>query len=324
MIGVSIVTYRSPLSLVEQTLKGVAGWHLTEVRVHIHANASSAQEAGALQSCADRVGPLLTTTTSWSADNLGFAEAHNRGLDRLFGHGCAAVFVHNPDLVLSPAAPGHLVAEMDRLGPGPLLLGPLLELADPATMMGTGLVDTMGIRWTCDGRHLDEQQGSTLPVRPSPTHRVAGISGACLLVTRSAHEVIVAASGEFFDEAFIAYREDAELAYRAQWLGVSSYVCPGAHGRHARRLRGTTRGTDVFVDRLGVRNRFLIAFKYGRRRPGRLSAALARDVVVVMAVLLTERSSLGGLREAWVLRHVMSAKGARIRARPRPATRFGP
>jgi GT2 family glycosyltransferase len=229
----------------------------------------------------------------------------------LFGTGCTAVLVLNPDLVLDIDAVAALDAAAHTVG-GPGLLGPVLELADP-TFGGTGRIDTVGIRWTASGRHLDDRQGDPLQTAPTALTRVPGISGACLYVPRAAFELIDRASGEFFDADFVAYREDAELAYRASLLNVASYVVPAARGRHVRRLRGTTRGEDPAIDALGVRNRFLIAFKYGVRRPGRLPVALARDVVVIVGVAVRERSSLAGLRDAWHLRRRMRAKGRQVR-----------
>jgi GT2 family glycosyltransferase len=112
----------------------------------------------------------------------------------------------------------------------------------------------------------------------------------------------------------VAYREDAELAHRAALLGVPSFLVPAARGVHVRRLRGTGRGIDPQIDLLGVRNRFLIAAKYGRRRPGGTVGPWLRDAVVIGGVLLRERRSLPGLRDAWHLRRAMRDKGARIRA----------
>jgi GT2 family glycosyltransferase len=230
----------------------------------------------------------------------------------LFEAGSTAVLVLNPDLVLDPAAIEAL-QDAERIATGPALFGPVLELAEPGTLAGTGRIDTVGIRWTASGRHLDHRQGEPLDRAPTALTRVAGISGACLYVPQSAFERITTASGEFFDEDFIAYREDAELAFRAGLLGVDCYVVPAARGRHLRRLRGTSRGGDRAIDALGVRNRFLIAFKYGAGRPGRLPATLARDAVVVSAVAMRERSSLGGLRDAWRLRRRMRSKGRQVR-----------
>jgi GT2 family glycosyltransferase len=142
--------------------------------------------------------------------------------------------------------------------------------------------------------------------------QVDGISGACMLVSRAAYERVVNETGEFFDGHFIAYREDAELGVRAALVGVESWVVPSAAALHVRGLRGTQRGISVHVDRLGVRNRFLIKIKLGRYRPGRPLAAAARDLLVVLGVLVKEWSSIPGLVDAWKLRHVMREKHRRL------------
>jgi GT2 family glycosyltransferase len=312
VLGVSIVVYRSPVADVVATCRALAAQSSMPalVTVHINQAADHALSAEIEHECTQVLGDIpLRLTTSMS--NLGFCEAHNTAMRELFEAGCSAVLVLNPDLVLE----GDAVAALEdaaRDVAGAALLGPVLELAEPETFVGTGRIDTVGIRWTAGGRHLDDRQGEPLRDAPTALTRVAGISGACLYVPRLAFELIDRASGEFFDADFIAYREDAELAYRAGLLEVPSYVVPAARGRHVRRLRGTTRGQDPAVDALGVRNRFLIAFKYGARRPGRLPAALTRDAVVIAAVAVRERSSLAGLREAWRLRSRMRAKGRQV------------
>jgi GT2 family glycosyltransferase len=308
LIGVSVVTYRSSMPMLRLTLAAVAASAGVDLRLRVHANAASAADAADLHRLVSELGLSAVTEVTWSATNHGFAGAHNVSLAALFGGGCSAVVVLNPDLALAPDALTSLSSCAAAAGRR-ALVGPLLELAEPATLDGTGLVDTLGIRWTRDGRHLDTGQGRALPAFGGAARRVEGISGACLFVTREAHDAVVDASGEFFDADFIAYREDAELAWRASLLGIPSLLCPAARGRHARRLRGTLRGVDPHIDRLGVRNRFLIAFKYGAWRPGGWAGPWLRDLVVIFAVLLQERSSYAGLRDAWRLRGVMRAKG---------------
>jgi GT2 family glycosyltransferase len=284
--------------------------------VEVHANAAGDADLMVIRSAVEPVQNGVEVVVRGSSENLGFSGAHNATLSRLFSKDFAAVLVLNPDLILEPNALAELAAA-EAAASNATLCGPLLELADPGTMVGTGQIDTAGIRWAFGGRHVDALQGEPLARAPAVLTEVAGISGACLYVGVRAFEAVVGAGGEFFDEDFIAYREDAELAYRAQLLGVPSLIVPRARGRHARALRGTSRGHDPFIDRLGVRNRFLIAFKYGSARPGGVVGAGLRDVVVVGGVLIRERSSIGGLREAWALRGRMRAKGRGIRASAR-------
>jgi GT2 family glycosyltransferase len=312
VLGVSIVLYRSPIEGVLATAKALAAQSMPPDRVAMHANDMSNADAEAIRSSiGSALGTIQYDLTS-SVANLGFSGGHNAALRELFGQGCDAVLVLNPDLVLDQQALAALTSAAESIRSS-ALFGPVLELGDPDTLQPTGRIDTVGIRWVWGGRHLDARQGEPMTGLPSQPVEVAGISGACLYVPRAAYGLILAASGEFFDTDFIAYREDAELAFRAGLLGVASYLVPAARGVHARRLRGTTR-SNAAIDALGVRNRFLIAFKYGVHRPGGLAGGLARDVVVVAAVLTRERSSLPGLREAWGLRRAMRAKGARVRA----------
>jgi GT2 family glycosyltransferase len=255
--------------------------------------------------------PDISSTVRSSTVNLGFAAGHNLGLDALAGSGADGFLVLNPDVVLARDCVRLLATSM---APADALRGPLLLRARPDTLAADGTIDSAGIRWTWDGRHLDDRQGELTGTIPEQPYQVAGISGACLFVTRSALDFLRASTGEFFDAEFLAYREDAELGLRASRLGLPSYVVPEARALHVRSLRGTSRvGVSTHVLRLGVRNRFLIAFKHGAARPGAWFGAPLRDVLVVVAVLLKERSSLQGLVDAWRLRRVMRAKGRMVR-----------
>ena len=310
VIGVSIVLYRSAYSPLLATLRSIQAQTLPADGVVITVNAAHGEEV----ELRDRLSielPAWQPKFVFNEGNVGFSAAHNSALEMLFANGCAAGLVLNPDVVLADDCLHRLqdAATAARVA----LLGPVLELADPRTLRPTGLLDTAGVRWTWDGRHFDAGQGGDVTPESAPISTVDAISGACLLVMADAFRSIKDLTGEFFDEDFIAYREDAELGFRARLAGVESLVVPSARGLHVRQLRGTSRGADPHIDRLGVRNRFLIAFKYGRHRPGRWPWPYFRDLVVVLGVLLRERSSWPGVVEAWQLRHAMRAKRRRLR-----------
>jgi GT2 family glycosyltransferase len=281
--------------------------------VSIHINSASEETARHLDGSLRSILSSARLDVSWASTNDGFSAPHNRALRRFFVGGFDYALVVNPDLALACAALGEML-EADRHADGPTLWGPLCLLADPATGRGEGAIDSAGIIWTRSGRHLDAMQGRPVAsTRIDQAQRsVAGLTGACLLVSRRAWSVVDEVSGEFFDEDFIAYREDAELGYRAALLGVESRLVPDAVALHARRLRGTSRHLSDHVNLLGVRNRFLIAAKYGRQRPGGPVAPWLRDIVVLVAVLLRERTSWPGILDAWRLREHMRAKGRRV------------
>ena len=53
----------------------------------------------------------------------------------------------------------------------------------------------------------------------------------------------VSVEGEFFDEPFFAYREDADVAWRAQLLGWDCLYVPAAVAEHVRRVVPERRGS---------------------------------------------------------------------------------
>ena len=302
-VAVSVVLWRPSPEDLTTLARSLAAWKHGPVLVHVNEDDGSVVR---------RIEALLPSAeVTGSRRNDGFAGGHNALLGAAFAAHIDAVVVHNPDLVLEPGAVEAMLAAADATNT-PTLVGPALQLATGGTLAGEGLVDSLGIVWTRSSRHFDSGQGQIWEPPSGPPRAVAGVSGACLLVTKPVHDKVVALSGEFFDEDFIAYREDAELAFRAGLLGVPSIVVFDAHGRHARGSRGTSRGASKHIDRLGVRNRFLLAAKYGRHRPGGLLRPLARDAIVVAGVLLRERSSAGGLWEALRLRRHMREKGRRV------------
>jgi GT2 family glycosyltransferase len=311
-IGVSLVLFHSRPDQLVRTLRGLADQSVRPRAIHLHLNETTDEEMAAIQSVIP-----AEATVSHSATNLGFAAAHNENLRRLFADDMDAVLVLNPDLILRRDALQAL-GEFHSAHPS-AIAGPVLLLADPDTGESEGRLDSTGIVWTRSGRHLDAQQGRSVDPSLTLPQRVAGLSGACLLVPRECHRRIVDLSGEFFDADFIAYREDAELAYRAGLLGVESWLVPAAVGLHVRQLRGTARSASAAINRLGVRNRFLIAAKYGARRPGSGVLPWARDLVVLLAVVVGERSSWSGVTDAWRLRRRMRAKGKRVLAAVRQA-----
>jgi GT2 family glycosyltransferase len=311
-VGVSLVLWRTELTDVERCVQALAAQDMTPLALHVLVNEDRGGEsARGARELLQRLAPPFPTLVRGSTINHGFAQGHNILIEGLADCGAEAFLVLNADVLL---APGALRLLMDSDVPPDALRGPVLLAARPVTFTPEGTIDSAGIRWTWDGRHLDDRQGQQIgEVRQTP-YAVAGISGACLLVPRQTWKHFNDVTGELFDPDFLAYREDAELGLRGQRLGISSWVVPAATALHVRGVRGTRRtGVSPHILRLGVRNRFLIAMKHGSARPGGRFGAPLRDVLVIAGVLVKERSSMQGLVQAWRLRHVMRAKNRVLR-----------
>ena len=105
----------------------------------------------------------------------------------------------------------------------------------------------------------------------------------------------ISIDGDFFDPDFFAYREDADVAWRAQLLGWRCIYTPAAEGWHVRTVApGNRRAVSPAINMHSVKNRFLMRIK--NATPGLYRRCwlpmTARDLVVIAGCLVFEPRSL--------------------------------
>lgn len=307
-VDVVIVAHNHAATLAA-TLHGLASQSRAPSRVVVVDNASSDGSQALLVSS----GLTDLDVVAWDV-NRGFAAGANEGIRR-----CCAPWVLslNPDCRLAPDFLATLVpaaARHERLGAAS---GLLLRGAG-GDLVATDVVDSAGMVASAAGRHLDRAAGRIGPRGLDEPAWVFGATGAAALLRRAALDDVAYAGGEVFDEGFFAYREDADLAWRLQRRGWSCLYWPKAVGWHGRGLRPehARRGTPA-VNRLGVRNRFLLLWSNAdwRWRLACFPWWALRHLLVVAACASVERSSLGGLREAWIMRQAQRQRGRENAAR---------
>lgn len=193
-------------------------------------------------------------------DNCGFAHASNWGVRHTQGD---LVLSLNPDTIGRNGFVGEMVRAMGRPGEGSECVGivapKLLRADDPAILDSTGLF--------VDRRRRPYDRGQGEPDRGQyDTQLYAfGACGAAALYRRAMLEDL-ALDGEYFDEGFFAYYEDADLAWRAQLRGWRCAYAPRAVATHARGWGDTLRKRghapkDGSGPRLALRNRYLMTIK---------------------------------------------------------------
>jgi len=156
-----------------------------------------------------------------------------------------------------------------------------------------------------------------------PLHEVFGVSGAAA-VYRMSFIRDVSIDGEFLDEDFFTYREDADVAWRGRVLGWRALYVPDAAGVHIRRVTpGVRRQLPESVNRDSVRNRFLLRLKNEGLYLALRNAPfeLPRDLLTIGAVLTFERSSLPALWWLWKNRRRIMVKRRAIQSRRRTSDR---
>jgi GT2 family glycosyltransferase len=158
----------------------------------------------------------------------------------------------------------------------------------------TKTLDSAGIYFTPALRHFDRGSGACDRGAYDRLEYVFGVTGAAALYRRKMIDDI-SIGGEFFDSDFFAYREDADLAWRAQLLGWKCLYTPQAIGYHVRAVLPSNRKSlAATINMHSVKNRFLMRIKnitadlYIRHS----LAITFRDLVVLGGCLLREFSSL--------------------------------
>ena len=270
-----------------------------------------------------RLAPITTTDERIDADrNLGFSDAHNR----LIAASSAEFYLClNPDVVLAPDFVARIVDALRRDPRAGSATGKLLRATDAR------VIDSTGIVMLPSQRHLDRGADRVDAGQYARAEYVFGASGAAACYRREMLEdtkvpLHAPAEGrgfEYFDEDFFAYREDADLAWRAQLLGWNCLYVPDAIAHHGRRVTPERRGSlPAAINYYSVRNRFLLRIKnqtFGHALRFALPT-IARDLQVVGYVLLKERSSVGALRDVLRLWPRTWAKRRGIMARRRRPT----
>lgn len=163
--------------------------------------------------------------------NLGFGTGANRGVAATTGD---YVLILNPDTVVEPGTVKALAEALDR-DPGLGLVGPRMETPDGALYPSVRRFPELGVAlghaflglvrpanlFTRRYRMLDWDHDR-------PASDVDWVGGACLLVRRTAFDVVAG-----FDEGYFMYVEDVDLCWRLAQAGWRIGYEPGGRVVHA-------------------------------------------------------------------------------------------
>ena len=156
------------------------------------------------------------------------------------------------------------------------------------------VIDSTGMVGHRNRRVTDRGSGHVAGGRYGEPGYVFGPSGAAALYRRDMLED-VAFDGEIYDESFVSYREDVDLAWRAQLLGWRCQYVPSAVARHRRRVApGRRRILPAVINRHSVRNRWQYILKNEIRMGWQQDwrSILYRDIQIGGYLILHERTSL--------------------------------
>lgn len=283
-VAVAIVTYNSS-RFIEPCLDALLRQTGVPYTVVVVDNGSTDGTRKILAGYADRI-QLIENT-----ENLGFAAGQNQAIAATSSEW---ILTLNPDMFMTPGFLQKIV-EAGNLDPSVgSVSGRLLSIGADLVPPSQPRIDSAGIYFTPSMRHFDRGWRQTPGERFGQMEYVFGASGAAALYRRAMIDD-VSEDGNFFDPDFFAYREDADVAWRAQLLGWSCLYTPKAVGYHVRSVVAGNRGSvPALINMHSVKNRFLMRVKNstgGIYKRFWLPATL-RDLAVVAGCLVCEPGSL--------------------------------
>jgi GT2 family glycosyltransferase len=283
-VSVTIVTYNSG-RFIRRCLESVLDQDYRAREIIVVDNASTDGTTDILEQFEDRC------QIYYNQQNIGFAAAQNQAIALSRGEW---VLTLNPDVLLLPGFIQHLVdaGHFDpRIG---TVCGKLLTMTAHFEIPHKPVVDSTGIYFNPMLRHLDRGSQEVDNGHYLQYEFVFGATAAAALYRRAMIDD-VSVDGEFFDCDFFVYREDADVAWRAQLMGWKCLYVPYARGYHVRKvLPGNRRALPAEINMHSVKNRFLMRAKNisaDLYRRNWFSITL-RDLVVVACCLFRERTSL--------------------------------
>src|SRR5436853_3783497 len=284
LVSVTIVTYNSG-RFIKRCLQSVLAQKYPYREIIVIDNNSTDGTVDILEQFEDRC------VVVYNDENIGFAAAQNQAISLSSGDW---VLTLNPDVLLLPNFIQALVdaGMMDsKIGS---VCGKLLTILASFDLPEKPLVDSTGIYFTPMMRHLDRGSQEIDNGHYLNYEYVFGATAAAALYRRAMIDDI-SLDGEFFDSDFFVYREDADVAWRAQLMGWKCLYAPYARGYHVRKvLPGNRRALPPEINMHSVKNRFLMRIKnispdlYRRN----WFSITTRDLTVVGCCLLWEHSSL--------------------------------
>jgi GT2 family glycosyltransferase len=307
LVSIAITTWNSAAT-IERCLESVCAHDYAPLEVVIIDNASTDGTPAILERYRAKCDVVL------NEKNVGFSAGQNQAIRRSRGEWVLSL---NPDVMVGEGFIRDLVRAGESDSGVGTVCGKLLRWAPGATNELTNVLDSAGMYFLRNLRHLDRGSGEQDRGQYDQSEFVFGATGAAALYRRTMIED-VSVFGEFFDEDFFAYREDADLAWRAQIMGWKCLYVPTAVAWHVRRVTPERRSQlPLLINWHSVKNRFLMRQKnispwlywrllpyFGVRDLAVVGYALLRDRRLFSAVVypLRHRSETRRKRE-WIQAH---------------------
>lgn len=291
-VGLVIVTYNAA-AYIPRCLTAVAAQSRRPDRVVLFDNASRDDTAEISRRTASSFDLPLEIMAS--VENIGFAAANNRAVERLTD--CELVATLNPDAFPEPEWLAALVEAADRHPEAASFASRLVLAEDASRLDGIGDVfHVSGLAWRRGHQQRQQDVGDA--------DREQRIFSACAAAALYRRADWIAAGG--FDERFFCYAEDVDLGFRLQLSDRSCWYVPRSVAAHkGGAASASSRGFAVYHGHRNLEWAYLKNMPAGlllRYTPLHLLASVATVVWYVLrgsggSILRAKRDALLGFGE---------------------------
>jgi GT2 family glycosyltransferase len=191
------------------------------------------------------------------ADNIGFSQANNLGLDKISSNTDFVLFV-NPDVFLLPDFISKALNICDSDSEIGVVSGKLLgyNLDDDEP---SGRIDSTGIRRKLYGRWYDRGQGETDTGQYDKQEAMPALCGALLFCRQRALQSL---QDPVFDPDFFLYKEDIELSLRLRKRGWKLLYHPDLSAYHCRGWQNERSGMAYSLRKMAAKSEILLYKKH--------------------------------------------------------------
>lgn len=260
------------------------------------------------------------------SENLGFAKGHNLLYKKT---SASYVLLLNQDMYLGVDCIEKLAHFLDHHADvsavAPRLMRWQFDLADDNLEKSfTNDIDALGLKVFCNRRVVEQytkQNWEQIKNTIVGEFEVFGVSGAFPMYRRAAVDAVAYDGGGLFDESYIAYKEDVDLAFRLQSVNTRAYVLINTVAYHDRTGAGADELSDIaavankrkqskYVAYHSYKNHLRTLYKneYWQNLALDFPWVLWYELKKFVYYLLLDRAVLKGLKEVWVGRAELRAK----------------
>ncbi len=249
-VTVQIVTFNSADDIIN-CLKAISYQSFRVTEIIIVDNNSSDQTIEKIEDW--RKNNTIAIKIVRNSENVGFAGGHNLAINLTHSD---YVLVLNPDVVLDKDYISQLVDVLEKNPNTGSVSGKLYRNRNQK------ILDSTGLTIKKNRRVFDRGSNEVDTGQWDVECNVFGVSGAAAIYRRTMIKNI-SFEKRFFDERFFAYKEDVDVAWRAQIFGWSSMYVPIAKANHSRGWKEHKKREEIplFVRKHSYINRYYCILK---------------------------------------------------------------